>query len=267
MPGVHSAPGHILLLYSNNTMGILDLFKKNKRLETPVDLSVLKCDIHSHLVPAIDDGSKSVDDSLLMIKALQGMGYSKIITTPHIMGDAYRNTPETINGGLDKVKAALKENNNPIPISAAAEYYVDFDFERKIENEPLLTFGKNYLLFEVSYLNPPDNLYHVIFNLQLKGYTPVLAHPERYNFWHRNFEKYVDLVDKGVLLQLNINSLTGYYSASTKKIAEQLIEKNMITFLGTDCHHMGHIRLLKDVVYERHLKELVESGKLMNHTL
>lgn len=248
-------------------MGIFSIFKKNTRLQRPVDLSVLRCDIHSHLVPAVDDGSKSVDDSLQMIRALREMGYSKIITTPHIMGDAYRNTPETILGGLETVRQALKENDDSLSIGAAAEYYVDFDFERKIEKEELLTFGKKYLLFEVSYLNPPDNLYHVIFNLQLKGYIPVLAHPERYNFWHRDFEKYQDFIDKGVLLQLNINSLTGYYSMATKKIAERLIEQNMISFLGTDCHHMGHINLMKEVVYEKHLLQLIESGKLLNHTL
>ncbi len=249
-------------------MGIFDIFKKNRRLQTPVDLSVLKCDMHSHLVPNIDDGSKGLDDSLNMINELQAMGYSKIITTPHIMSDGYRNTPEIILDGLEPVKAELKSSSNNLALSAAAEYYVDFDFERKIENEKLLTFGeKKYLLFEVSYLNPPDNLYHVIFKLQLQGYTPVLAHPERYNFWHMEFEKYQDFIDKGVLLQMNINSLTGYYSMPTKKVAEKMIEQNMISFLGTDCHHMGHINLMKEVVYEPHLQQLIESGKLLNHTL
>ncbi|MCW3086113.1 MAG: Capsular biosynthesis protein [Bacteroidetes bacterium] len=249
-------------------MGIFDIFKRNKRLQTPVDLSVLKCDVHSHLVPNVDDGSKGLDDSLSMIAELQAMGYSKIITTPHIMSDGYRNTPETILGGLEPIKAALKESNNNLDLSAAAEYYVDFDFERKIENEKLLTFGeKKYVLFEVSYLNPPDNLYHVIFKMQLQGYIPVLAHPERYNFWHMEFEKYQDFIDKGVLLQMNINSLTGYYSMPTKKVAEKMIEQNMISFLGTDCHHMGHINLMKEVVYEPHLQQLIGSGKLLNNTL
>jgi protein-tyrosine phosphatase len=248
-------------------MGIFSFFKKNKRLQTPVDLSILGCDIHSHLVPNIDDGSKSIEDSVSMISSFYELGYKKIITTPHIMGDAYRNTPETILGGLENVKQALKENNIPVDISAAAEYYLDFDFERKLDSEKLLTFGKNYLLFEVSYLNPPDNLYHVIFKMQTLGYKPVLAHPERYNFWHSEFETYESIVDKGVLLQLNLNSLSGYYSLATKKIAEQMIDKNMISMLGTDCHHTGHINLMKQVVYEPHLQKLVDSGTLLNQTL
>jgi len=249
-------------------MGLFNIFrKKNKRLETPVDLSLLGCDIHSHLIPNIDDGSKSIEDSVNMITEFYDLGYKKIITTPHIMGDAYRNTPEIILGGLENVKRALKENNLPVGISAAAEYYLDFDFERKLDEEKLLTFGNNYLLFEISYLNPPDNMYHVIFKMQTMGYKPVLAHPERYNFWHSDFETYESIADKGVLLQLNINSLSGYYSQGTKKIAELMIEKNMISLLGTDCHHEGHINLMKQVVYEPHLQKLMESGRLLNSTL
>lgn len=248
-------------------MGLFNIFKKNTRLKIPADLSVLGCDIHSHLIPNIDDGSKGIDDSVNMITRLHELGYSKIITTPHIMGDAYRNTPEIILAGLSNVRHALKENNIPVDISAAAEYYLDYDFERKLDNEKLLTFGNNYLLFEVSYMNPPDNLYHVIFKMQTLGYKPVLAHPERYNFWHSDFEKYESFIDKGVLLQLNLNSLTGYYSLGTKKIAEMMIEKNMISFLGTDCHHTGHIELIKNVIYEKHLKTLLDSGTLLNKTL
>lgn len=248
-------------------MGLFNLFKKDTRLKTPVQLSQLGCDVHSHLIPNIDDGSKGIDDSINMITQLVELGYTKIITTPHIMGDSYKNTPEIILGGLEKVKTALKEAKIEVEISAAAEYYLDYDFEKKLDNEKLLTFGNNYLLFEVSYMNPPENLNNMIFKMITQGYKPVLAHPERYNFWHREFEMYESFIDKGVLLQMNINSLTGYYSMGTKKIAEQMIEKNMISFVGTDCHHTGHINLLKQVVYEKHLQLLIDSGKLLNKNL
>ncbi len=248
-------------------MGLFNIFKKNTKLDTPEDLSVLGGDVHSHFIPGIDDGAKTIEDSVQMITAMHNMGYKKVVTTPHTMSDYYRNTSEIILGGLEKVKIALKEADIPIQVEAASEYYLDFDFERKLKEEKLLTFGNNYLLFEISYMNPPDNLYHVIFEMQLQGYKPVLAHPERYNFWHKEFEKYEAFIDKGVLLQMNINSLTGYYSMSTKKIAEQMIDKNMISLLGTDCHHMGHIDLMKNVVYEKHLLQLIESGMLLNKTL
>lgn len=249
-------------------MGLFNIFnRKAKRLGTPVDLSVLNCDIHSHFIPGIDDGAKTMEDSIQMITEMHNMGYRKIITSPHTMSDYYRNTSEIILGGTEKVKAALKEADIPVEFDSVSEYYLDYDLERKLDEGPLLTFGNKYLLFEISYMNPPDNIYHVIFKMQLQGYKPVLAHPERYNFWHKDFEKYEALTDKGILLQMNINSLTGYYSLATKKIAEEMIDKKMISFLGTDCHHMGHISLMKEVVYQPYLQKLIESDTLLNKTL
>lgn len=244
------------------------LFTKSKRTKIPVDLSVLGCDVHSHLVPGIDDGAQTMEDSINLIKQLYHLGYKKIITTPHTMSDFYRNTPETILGGMEKVRAELKDAGIPVQLEAASEYYLDYDFEQKIDSEPLLTFGKNnYLLFELSFINPPDNLYQAIFKMQLKGYKPVLAHPERYNYWHGNFDKYEELMDKGVLLQLNIGSVSGYYSPATKKIAEKMIDKNMISLLGTDCHHDRHLAAAKQSLYEKSLHQLVESGLLLNKEL
>ena len=209
-----------------------------------------------------------MDDSVALIKSFYDLGYKKVITTPHILADGYPNTPEIILSGLEKVRVALKNENIPIQIEAAAEYYIDFDFDRKIEQEKLLTFGKNYLLFEVSYINPPDNLERIIFKLLTSDYKPVLAHPERYPFWSGNFKRFEQLKEKGVLFQLNINSLTGYYSRQTKKTAMQLIENNMVDFLGSDCHHLGHVNLIKTkAVYQKSLHQLIESGKLLNNTL
>ena len=209
-----------------------------------------------------------MDDSVELIREFHKLGYKKIITTPHILTDGYKNTPEIILSGLEKVRVALKHEQIRIQMEAAAEYYLDFDFERKLEQEKLLTFGANYLLFEVSYVNPPDNLDSIIFKMFTAGLKPILAHPERYNFWHNNFKKYEQLQEKGVLLQLNINSLAGYYGQATKKITEQMIEKNMISFLGSDCHHLRHVDVMKsESVYEKALQKLIESGKLLNNTL
>jgi len=223
--------------------------------------------MHSHFIPGIDDGAKTIEDSVNLITAMHDFGYKKIITTPHSMGDNYKNTPEIILGGLQKVKKAVAEKGINIELEAAAEYYIDYDFEKKLENEPLLSFGKNYVLVEVSYLNAPDNLYNIIFQMQLKGYKVVLAHPERYNYWHDNFEMYETFIDRSVYLQVNINSLTGYYSQETKKIAEELINKNMISFIGSDCHRKDHIEVIKKAVYEKHFEKLLSSGKLLNNTL
>ena len=243
-----------------------NLFSSKAQLPT-LDLSLLNVDMHSHFIPGIDDGAKTIEESVELITALHHLGYKKIITTPHIMSDFFKNTPEIILEGLEKVRAALRNAAISIEVEVAAEYYLDFDFERKIDTEKLLTFGKNYLLFEISYMNPPENLDHIIFKLRTCGYKPVLAHPERYNFWHTKFEKYQEIRDKGTLLQLNINSLTGYYSPQTKKIAQQMIDKDMIDFLGTDCHHIGHVDLLKKSIKEKHLQKILSSGRLLNNTL
>lgn len=242
------------------------IFGKEKEVD-PIDLSILKTDMHSHLVPAIDDGSKSMEDSLEMIKRFENLGFEKLITTPHVMSDFYRNTAETILTGRDQVRKSLKESGSKIILNAAAEYYLDETLESKIKTKELLTFGDNYVLFELPFMTEPPNLANFIFELQTNGYKPVLAHVERYGFWYNNFDKYQELFDKGVLLQLNMLSLIGHYSPETKKIAEKLIDQNLISLLGSDCHNVGHLNLIEVVRKKPYLKSLIESGRLKNHEL
>jgi len=232
----------------------------------PADLSLLKADIHSHFIPGIDDGSKSIQNSLELIRAMQSFGYQKVITTPHIMSDSYKNTPEIILSGLDKVREASAKEGLKIQIDAAAEYYLDYEFTDKLKEKKLLTFGNNYLLFEMAFVNPPDNLYQFVFDMQTAGYKPVLAHVERYGFWQNDYSKYEELAGRGILL-MNINSVTGYYSMATKKAAQWLIDKDMISFVGSDCHHTGHIELMKKAQTDKHFHKLLASPKLLNATL
>jgi protein-tyrosine phosphatase len=222
------------------------------------DFSSLSTDMHSHLIPGIDDGAKTIEDSLELIRTLHGLGYTKLITTPHIMSDYFRNTPDIIYSGLEEVRAALKENNIPVEISAAAEYYIDDGFVRKLEEEKLMTFGDNYLLVEVSYINPPDNVREILFRAQVLGYKPILAHPERYPFWYRNFDEYRRFHDMGVALQLNLNSLSGYYGPDAKRVAEKLIDMQIISALGTDMHHTKHAEALKRCLSEKSLQKILD---------
>lgn len=248
-------------------MGFLNRIFGSKPKLPPIDLSILGTDFHSHLIPGIDDGADTLETSLDLIKGLVNHGYKKIITTPHVMVDYYRNTPEIILGGLEKVRAAIKEGNIEVEIEAAAEYYLDQGFEDILKSDSLLTFGDNYVLFEVSYMNPPQNLDHTIFELQTNGYKPILAHPERYPFWYKEFDKYHRLKEKGVFLQMNITSLTGQYSEETKKIAERMIDEELIEFIGSDTHHQGHIDLIEKCKTNPHLHKLINSGKLLNASL
>lgn len=232
-----------------------------------MDMSVLKTDVHSHFIPGIDDGSKSIEESVELITEMEKMGYSKVITTPHIMSDYYRNTPEIILSGLDKVREALVKAGSKMQIEAAAEYYIDFDFQDKIKEKKLLTFGNNYVLFEMPFIGEPQTLNTVIFDMQMAGYKPVLAHVERYTFWHNEYEKIQSMKDKGVLLQLNINSLSGHYSPQVRKIAEKMVNENMFDLLGSDCHNLNHIDLLNQTRTMEYLHKIAGFQGLINSKL
>ena len=195
-------------------------FGKKKLL--PIDFSVLKTDVHSHLIPAIDDGAQTLEESLELISALQDLGFSKLITTPHTMSDVYKNTAEIINSGKEKVQQKLQELNNKILFEAASEYYVDFEFQNEIGKKEFLVFGSKYILIEFPFMEAPKNMEDIIFKLQLQGYNVVLAHPERYLYY--TIKDYKKLVSKGVFLQLNLLSITGFYSPEVKKQSATLIK-------------------------------------------
>lgn len=243
------------------------IFQKQEELLDPVDLGLLKTDVHSHLIPGIDDGAQTMEDSIALLSRFQDLGYQKVITTPHVMSDYYRNDRDTIVRGCDQLRNAATEAGLSIDIDCAAEYYLDLEFMDMIKPGELLTFGDGYVLFELSFMSEPPMLEKAIFELQLAGYKPMLAHPERYAFWHQNFERYQEMIDRGVQLQLNINSLTGHYSPPVKKVAQQLIREGMISLVGSDCHHERHLDLLEKARQLEPLHHLVKGGKLLNHKL
>ncbi|MBC8111285.1 MAG: capsular biosynthesis protein [Verrucomicrobia bacterium] len=223
--------------------------------------------MHSHLLPGIDDGAETLEQSLALIKELMTFGFRRFVTTPHVMGDFYKNTPEIIAEKLALVRNALTENNLEVSIEAAAEYYLDEWFVEKLEKEEkLLTFGKNYLLFETSYLNAPPQLNQTIFKLKTQGYQPVLAHPERYAFFYDNFQGIETLFQNGVLLQLNLNSISGYYGKAAQVLAEKMIDKKMVHFAGSDCHAHKHIQALEQTIHKKYYQRLTELP-LLNFSL
>jgi protein-tyrosine phosphatase len=243
-------------------MSLFSIFKKKNREYYPKidDYAVFKTDIHSHLIPGIDDGVQSIEESLQMIRALHGLGFRKLVTTPHIMESGFRNTPQNILEGLKKVQEAVAAENIPVTIDAAAEYYFDDGFLQKLENERLLTINDKYLLFEISYVNYPESLAATIFKIVVKGYIPLLAHPERYPFWFHKFDEYHRLKEAGALFQLNTNSLSGYYGIQVKKTAERLVDENLIDFIGSDLHGERHLKGLHKTIHEKYLWKLAGIG-------
>jgi tyrosine-protein phosphatase YwqE len=241
--------------------------RRREPILEPADLSVLNVDVHSHLIPGIDDGSKTMEETLTLLSEFQALGYKKVVTTPHVMSDFYKNTPEIILGGLEKVRVAAKQKGLTIEIDAAAEYNLDADFEPLIDDGNVLTFGDNHVLFELPFIAEPPMLNSIIWKLQTKGYKPVLAHVERYEYWHQDWDKIAGLRDRGVLIQLNINSLTGHYGPEVKRIGEKLVDLDMVDLLGSDCHNMNHMGLTKRAQTKTHLHKVLKSEKLINRKL
>ena len=198
-------------------------------------------DIHSHLLPGIDDGSKSFDMTLQLIEGMQNIGFKQFITTPHVIKNVWNNKKSEIENLEKKTIQELLKNNCNIECKAAAEYMMDVDFENLFKTEKLLTLKENLVLVEMSYINPPIQLYHIIFELQIAGYKPVLAHPERYLFYNKNLSEYLKLKKSGCLFQLNLLSTVGYYGHEVAANADFLLKNNLIDFVGSDIHHKTHL--------------------------
>lgn len=239
-------------------------FRKEKQVYNGIPLQV---DIHSHLLPGLDDGVQSLEQSLEIISHFQSLGYRKLITSPHVMSDLYRNTIEGIHEKLDQLREHIQQQGLAMEVDAVAEYYLDEMLVRQVElNQPLLTFGKNYLLFETNFLTEPLMLKEFIFLAITRGYRPVLAHPERYLYIQNEFNKAQDLIDRGVLFQVNISSITGYYSKQAQVVAHKLIDKGWVHLLGSDCHSLQHIKLVEQAQQMKYFRKAI-SLPLLNNTL
>jgi tyrosine-protein phosphatase YwqE len=215
-------------------------------------------DIHSHLLPGIDDGSTSFAETLLLTQGMLEIGVTQFITTPHIIEHVWNNSKDNIQPLEKKTIEELNKNNISIPFKAAAEYLMNDQFIRLFESGQLLTLKDNYVLVEISYTNPPIQLYTIIFDLRIAGYIPVLAHPERYVFYHNNFEEYKKLKKAGCLFQLNLLSVVGYYGVGIAKIAEKLLEKGLYDFVGSDIHNYNHLSTFSEKVKLKDLAALKE---------
>jgi protein-tyrosine phosphatase len=232
---------------------VFSFFKQEEKK----DYLPLGTDIHSHLLANLDDGVQSMQEAEQIILDFKKLGYSKLITTPHVMSDHYRNDAVTISQKLEELKAYLQLKKIEIEIEAAAEYYLDETFYQQVNAlTPLLTFGKRYLLFETNYLSEPYQLKDFIFKITTRGYQPVLAHPERYQYM--TMERAEDLRNRGVLFQINILSLLGYYNKPIRSMAYEFIDKGWIEFLGSDCHNYLHMKELQKAIKNKYFKKALD---------
>lgn len=245
------------------------LFKKKKdETSQVIDFSNLGVDMHSHLLPGIDDGSPDAATSVLYIRKMMELGFRKFICTPHIYPDLYHNTRDSILAAHNVLTKQLKEASIDVEIHAAAEYFIDDLFADRLQkDEPLLTLHKNFVLVEISFMQPPPDLNNILFDLIVKGYQPVLAHPERYSFYHNKKDIYHRFKDQGCLLQINLLSLTGYYGKGVQDAAHFMVQEKIVDLLGTDLHHQRHLEALQHPQLMVDIERALQTNAIINSTL
>lgn len=235
---------------------MLHFFKKKKKSSPFFPQNYI--DIHSHIIPGIDDGSKNIETSVQLLEKLNDLGIHKFVMTPHVMEGVWENSSTKIKEHFSLLQNHVENTKlKDISLRFAAEYMLDQNFQKLLEKKDILPIKDNYILVEMSYLNPPINLYEILFDIQIAGYQPVLAHPERYNFLHSNFQEYKKLKDAGCLFQLNLLSLSTYYGKHVNKTAMELLKNNMIDVAGSDTHHQKHAAALEEITKNVKLNKLV----------
>lgn len=238
---------------------MFSIFKSKPKLAELIPEGLV--DIHSHILPGIDDGAKNISESSELLLRLNKIGFSKCIVTPHTMPEIWDNTAKGITESFENTKLNLEKPLDKMLHGVASEYMINETFLERLQTEPLLTLKDNYVLIEMSYMNPPLALKEIIFEIQLKGYQPVLAHPERYSFYHNNTKIYETLKKMEVKFQLNLLSSVGYYGSAVAKTAELLINGDFIDFVGSDVHHLKHIRAFDSKIIIKSEKKFQEAIK------
>lgn len=214
---------------------MLHFFKKKSLF---IDVWSGTPEIHCHVLPGIDDGAKDVQTSLKIIDAYKSLNCTRIIATPHTMHGIYDNTPETIETSYNSI---IDQIPTDIQLHYSSEYMLDDNFDKLLDSKNIIPLYKNYVLIEMSYFQPPENIKEQIFKIGSLGYIPILAHPERYAYYHNKINIFQDFKSRGCLLQLNALSLSEHYGSSCQKTAFTLLKDGLYDFIGTDTHRIDHL--------------------------
>jgi tyrosine-protein phosphatase YwqE len=228
-------------------------------------------DFHNHILPGIDDGSPDIETSNELLKGLMDLGFECVKPSPHIIADTHPNTSETIKHAFDLLESSpsLDQEQKSQLKGFSAEHMMDDIFLQKLESkEPLLCIKDKHLLVEFSYAHKPDKIENFSFAIQIQGYIPILAHPERYGYFYKEFAKnYSYLKDLGFDFQLNLLSLTPYYGKDVQTISHKLLNEGFYDYACTDLHHFRHLEALKAHFTPQSLKELFQKYQLKNDDL
>ena len=224
-------------------------------------------DVHCHILPGVDHGSQNVEQSLAMLQAELDMGITRVICTSHVTSNTFENTPETLNAAYDELKLAVAEAQLPVEIFVSAEYRIDEYWDEQYAAGAVLPMPGNYLLLENSFQQELLELDEMLFNLRIKRYRPILAHPERYSYYARRRQRYEELHQRGVKFQVNILSLAGYFGSTARENAVWLLKHDFVDMLGSDMHNLDHAAIIKEYLSSREWRKKIApqlEGRLLN---
>ena len=213
-------------------------------------------DFHCHILPGVDHGSRSIEQSLDMLRAEQEMGISRVILTSHVTAVTFENTRETLMDAFLKLKDAVTDAGLEMDLYLSAEYRMDEYFDKEYAADHLIPMPGNHILLENSFQQELMNLNDLLFDMQVKGYKTILAHPERYTYYSRRRKRYEELHNAGARFQINILSFTGYFGEEARESALWFAKNGMIDYLGSDMHNVKHAHIIMDYLNSKEWKKL-----------
>ena len=245
---------------------MLNLFKR--KYETRPIFAPLGTDMHCHLVPKVDDGSKCMEESIECLQTLAAVGYKKVIITPHFQYPRFPNEEEDIKRRYEEIKKQAADEGLEIELAGiGGEYRIDSGFAKRLENPKFLLVGGKYVLVEFSLHQQMMGSDELIFDMQMKGYEVILAHPERYPYLNVNGMRMEQLKNQGVYFQINSLSLGGFYGEEAKQRAFEMLGRGWVEFMGTDTHNTMYAQALRDLTHNRKVQKVMEKYQFLNNTL
>lgn len=229
-------------------------------------LAAIGTDLHIHVLPAIDDGAATLDDSLALLELHYRAGIRRIVATPHIRSDFFPNTADTIREAYTWLQPVAAQRWPDLELTYAAEYYADDYLMYLIERDELLPLFDRYVLVETSMRSEQPYFTDILRALIDRGWKPVLAHPERYRPWHHRPQRYAELYEMNVVFQINLLSLGGLYGSGEQAIAEKLIQQGWVGAVGSDLHQAAQYRYIHRALQNPSIQLLGELP-LLNHTI
>ena len=237
--------------------------RKNKKEEAKLFYNT---DMHCHIMPGVDHGSQSVEESLAMLHAEMDMGISRVILTPHVTAETFENTPESLAQGFATLKQAVENEGLDIELHYSAEYRIDEYWTDQYAKGAVVPMPGKYLLLENSFVQELISIDDMMFDLLSSGYKPILAHPERYSYYYQRHSRYEKLHNAGVKFQINILSLAGYFGGMARENAMWLLEHNLVDMLGSDMHSMDHADIIRRYINSKEWNKLLPrlQGRIIN---